>query len=62
MPTSNNPDAKMTIGATVSRDVVREAKLYAVSQERSFSFIVEKALSDYLATHRPATQPVVTTL
>lgn len=57
MPSSKSPTAKMTVGATVSRDVVAAAKVFAAAQERSFSYVVEKALIAYLRDPPSTTAP-----
>ena len=57
MPSSKNPTAKLTVGATVSREVVAAAKALAAAQERSFSYIVEKALIAYLRDPPSASAP-----
>ncbi len=40
----------------------RELQAAAARQDRSMGYLLEQAVIAYLATHRPATQPVVTTL
>ena len=62
MSSTNGRKQRVHITVMITPDLKASLAQAAQAEERSMGWIIEQALASHLATHRPAAQPVVTTL